>query len=32
MIKVLDHFGEKVPGEARWQTTCQLVCTRVFVQ
>jgi hypothetical protein len=27
MIKVLDQFGEKVPGEARWQSTHLLVCT-----
>ena len=30
MVKVLDKCGEKVPGEARWQITCLLACTRVF--
>ena len=32
IVKVLDKCGEKVPGEARWQTTRLLMCTRVFAQ
>ena len=32
MVKVLDQCGEKVPGEARWQATCLLVCMGVFAQ